>query len=401
MERDQLIDLTRRACKLARDKTTDLAPAEHRVEARAYTSTERHDRDRAMVMASPQLVGYVSELPGPGAYCTKTVMGRSILLTRTADGSVKAFDNVCLHRQSQVATGCGSAKRFTCPYHAWTYDNTGRLVGLPGREGFPGAAIASAAKPGAAGRRQSNVTVKADGLTELPAAEFAGFLWIALDPGASLDVAAHLGPLADELDSWGIGRWSPLGEKVLDRPINWKLAVDTFSENYHFATVHQQTFATLARSNCTVFDAFGPHHRLIFPLNTILALDEVPEEQWDPFHNMVVIYALFPNIVLSVTIANGELFRIYPGDRPGRSITVHQNSTPLDLSDESVAAGAQAVFEYAHATVRDEDYRLVEGLQANLESGASDHLLFGRNEPGLQHRHIAWARALAGSAPVG
>ncbi|GAA4541908.1 aromatic ring-hydroxylating oxygenase subunit alpha [Mycobacterium paraffinicum] len=401
MEREQLIDLTRRALKLARDRTTDLAPAEHRVEATSYTSAGRHDRDRAMILASPQLVGYVSELPAPGAYCTKTVMGRSILLTRTADGSVKAFDNVCLHRQSQVATGCGSAKRFTCPYHAWTYDNTGRLVGLPGREGFSGAAIARAAKPAEAGRRPTTVTVKADGLTELPAVEFAGFLWVALDPGASLDVAAHLGPLADELDSWGIGRWAPLGEKVLDCPINWKLAVDTFSENYHFATVHQQTFATIARSNCTVFDAFGPHHRLIFPLNTILALDDVPEEQWDPFQNMVVIYALFPNIVLSVTIANGELFRIYPADRPGRSITVHQNSTPLDVSDESVAAGAQAVFDYAHATVRDEDYRLVERLQTNLESGARDHLLFGRNEPGLQHRHNAWARALGESAALG
>lgn len=80
---------------------------------------------------------------------------------------------------------------------------------------------------------------------------------------------------------------------------------------------------------------------------------------------------------------------------------MHQNSTPLDISEESMAAGAQAVFDYAHATVRDEDYRLVEGLQANLASGARDHLVFGRNEPGLQHRHIAWAEALAGSAPVG
>lgn len=70
--------------------------------------------------------------------------------------------------------------------------------------------------------------VKSDGLTELPATEFAGFLWVSLQPDAELDVAAHLGPLADELDSWGIGRWSPLGEKVLDSPINWKLAVDTF-----------------------------------------------------------------------------------------------------------------------------------------------------------------------------
>jgi len=379
MEHDQLIDLTRRALKLARDKTTDLAATQHTVDARDYTGIERHDADRTMLLASPQLVGYVSELPAPGAYCTKTVMGRSILLTRTSEGSVKAFNNVCLHRQSQVATGCGTAKRFTCPYHAWTYDNTGRLVGLPGREGFPDA------------------TLRSDGLTELPATEFAGFLWVALDPAATLDVATHLGPLADELDSWGIGRWSPLGEKVLDSPINWKLAIDTFAENYHFATVHQQTFATIARSNCTVFDSYGPHHRLIFPLNTILELDDAPEDQWNPFHNMVVIYALFPNIVLSVTIANGELFRVYPGDRPGRSITVHQNATPQDLSDESVATGAQAVFEYAHATVRDEDYRLVAGLQANLESGARDHLVFGRNEPGLQHRHITWARALSES----
>jgi carnitine monooxygenase subunit len=373
MERDQLIDLTRRAVKLARDKTTDLAPAEYRVQAGEYTSIERHERDLAMLMASPQLVGYVSELPEPGSYCTKSVMGRSVLLTRTSTGSVKAFNNVCLHRQSQVVTGCGKARRFTCPYHAWTYDDTGRLVGLPGREGFPG------------------VQVKSDGLTELPATEFAGFLWVAMDPAATLDVSAHLGPLAEELDSWGIGRWSPLGEKVLDSPINWKLAVDTFSENYHFATVHRDTFATIARSNCTVFDSFGPHHRLIFPLNSILELDNVPEDQWDPFQNMVVIYALFPNIVLSVTIANGELFRIYPAAVPGRSITVHQNSTPLDISEESVAAGAQAVFDYAHATVRDEDYRLVAGLQANLGSGARDHLLFGRNEPGLQHRHISWA----------
>ncbi|WP_163757854.1 aromatic ring-hydroxylating oxygenase subunit alpha [Mycobacterium botniense] len=376
MDREQLIDLTRRAVKLARDKTTDLAPSQYTVNAREYTSVERHERDKTMLLTSPQLVGYASELPKPGAYCTKMVMERSILLTRTADGSVKAFNNVCLHRQSQVATGCGTAKRFSCPYHAWTYDNTGRLVSVPGAEGFPG------------------VTLDADGLTELPAAEFAGFLWVALNPEATLDIVAHLGPLADELASWGIGNWSPLGEKVLDVPINWKLAVDTFAENYHFATVHRRTFALIARSNCAVFDSLGPHHRLVFPLNSILELNNVPEEQWDPFQHMVVIYALFPNIVLSVTIANGELFRIYPGDTPGRSITVHQNSTPLDLSDETVAAGAQKVFDYAHTTVRDEDYRLAETLQANLASGARDQLVFGRNEPGLQHRHRAWSQAL-------
>ena len=52
---DQLIDLTRRACKLARDNTTDLAASQHRVDAREYTSVRRHDLDRAMLLASPQL----------------------------------------------------------------------------------------------------------------------------------------------------------------------------------------------------------------------------------------------------------------------------------------------------------------------------------------------------------
>jgi carnitine monooxygenase subunit len=380
MDRDQLIDLTRRALKLARDKTTDLTPAEHTVAADTYTSTQRHARDNAMLLASPQLVGYASELPRPGTYCTKTVMGRSILLTRSADNIVRAFDNICLHRQSRIADGCGDARRLACPYHSWTYDLDGKLVGVPGKEAFP------ETRSGAAR------------LTELLAAECAGFLWMSLDRDATLDIPAFLGPLADELESWGIGRWSPLGEKMLDCPINWKLAIDTFAENYHFATVHKTTFATIARSNCTVFDSFGPHHRLVFPLNGILDLENLPEQQWNPLHNMVVIYALFPNIVLSCTIANGELFRVYPADEPGRSITVHQNSTPLDLSDESVAAGAAAVFDYAHATVRDEDYALVAGLQANLESGVREHLVFGRNEPGLQHRHQTWDQSISSSA---
>ena len=377
MDRDQLIDLTRRALKLARDKTTDLMPTESTVAAETYTSAERHARDVAMLMASPQLVGYVSELPRPGTYCTKTVMGRSILLTRAADSVVRAFENVCLHRQSRITDGCGSARRLACPYHSWSYDLNGNLAGVPGKEGFP-ETISGTSR-----------------LTELPAAECAGFLWVSLDRDATLDIPAFLGPLAEELDSWGVGRWSPLGEKVLDCPINWKLAIDTFAENYHFATVHKTTFATIARSNCTVFDSFGPHHRLVFPLNGILDLDELPEEQWEPLQAMVVIYALHPNIVISCTVANGELFRVYPSEAPGRSITVHQNSTPLDLSDESTAAGAAAVFEYAHSTVRDEDYALVAGLQANLESGVREHLVFGRNEPGLQHRHTTWAEAIS------
>jgi phenylpropionate dioxygenase-like ring-hydroxylating dioxygenase large terminal subunit len=303
-------------------------------------------------------------------------------MTRTSDGTVKAFENACLHRQSPIASGCGSARRFACPYHAWTYDLDGNLVGIPGKEGFP------------------DTQSKSLRLTELPAAEGAGFLWIALDPSAKLDVAAHLGPLNDELASWAAEPWSPLGEKVLDSAINWKLALDTFAENYHLGTVHKTTFAAIGRSNCAVFDSFGPHHRLVEPFHGVVELDELPEDEWQPLEKMAVIYALHPNIVLNFVkaaelgITVCEIFRVEPGEVPGQSVTMHQNSTQLDLADENVAAIAQAAFDFTHTTVRDQDYPVVERVQANMESGARDYLVFGRNEPGLQHRHTTWSQAV-------
>ncbi len=257
--------------------------------------------------------------------------------------------------------------------------STADLVGVPGKEGFPESSTGSAR------------------LTELPATECAGFLWIALDPDATLDIPEFLGPLADELDSWGIGRWAPLGEKVLDTAINWKLAIDTFAENYHFATVHKTTFATIARSNCTVFDSFGPHHRLVFPLNGILDLEDVPEEQWDPLQNMVVIYALFPNIVLSATIANGELFRVYPGRRPR---PLDHRAPELDSARPVGRVGRRGRAGGLRLRPR---HRPRRGLRAGREAtgqprvrACREHLVFGRNEPGLQHRHETWTNAVSG-----
>jgi len=358
------------------DKTTDMMPLDRVLPAAIYTGEELFARERDYVRRAPQLVGYRSELPEPGSYTTKQVMDVAVLLTRDDDGQVHAFQNSCAHRQAKVAEGCGLAERFTCPYHAWSYNKQGALVAAPGRDGFP-TALAGA------------------GLVELPAAEHAGFLWVGLDPDAGpLDIATHLGALGPELESWGIGDWNPIGEKVLDAPVNWKLALDTFGENYHFATVHQYTFAVFARSNCALFDTYGPHHRLIFPLQNITELVDKPESEWEPLHNFVVIYAIFPNIVMSVTFINGEIFRVYPGEKAGHSITVHQNATTMDTSDEAGRKGADDIFDYAHASVRDEDYSLAAKIQANLAAGLRPGVVFGRNEPGLHHRHACMDEAV-------
>jgi phenylpropionate dioxygenase-like ring-hydroxylating dioxygenase large terminal subunit len=374
--RDDLVDVMRRALKLRANNTTDLVPDERLEPAAHYTDAERFAREKALVAAAPQLVGYASELPKPGSFATKDVMGTPVLLTRAKDGKVRAFHNICRHRQAPIASGCGFAQRLACPYHSWTYDLTGRVTGVPGDEGFSAERSTETKLPG------------------LPAEEYAGFLWIGLDPTQPLDVAAHLGELGPQLESWGFGSWAPVGEKRLDAKINWKLGLDTFAENYHFATVHSTTFATVAHSNCTVFDKFGRHHRLVFPLRAIDDIADTPEDEWVPLDRLVVIYAIYPNIVLSVTAVNGEIFRVYPGASAGESTTYHQNSWRFPLDSDEAREGADAVFDYAHHTVRDEDYALAERLQANLATRLSPHLLFGRNEPGLHHRHAVITEAL-------
>jgi phenylpropionate dioxygenase-like ring-hydroxylating dioxygenase large terminal subunit len=379
--RDELVDVTRRALKLRAENTTDLADAERLEPAAHYTDPDRFARERELVLAAPQLVGYSSELPEPGTYAVKDVMGTPVLLTRAKDGKVRAFHNICRHRQAPIATGCGAAQRLACPYHSWTYDLTGQVVGVPGDEGFT---------------PQRSTETR---LPELPAEDYAGFLWVSLDASRELDVAAHLGELGPQLAAWDFGAWHPVGEKRLDAHINWKLALDTFAENYHFATVHSTTFATVAHSNCTVFDSFGRHHRLVFPLRAIDEIVDVPESDWAPLDRVVVIYAIYPNIVLSVTAVNGEIFRVYPGTAAGESTTYHQNAWRFPLDSDDARASAEAVFDYAHHTVRDEDYALAARLQANLETGLSPHLVFGRNEPGLQHRHAVITHALGEPQP--
>ncbi|HVS67729.1 MAG TPA: SRPBCC family protein [Mycobacteriales bacterium] len=381
MNRDELVDVMRRAMKLRADNTTDLAAAERLEPAAHYTDADRAARERALLHAAPQLVGYESELPKPGTYVVKDVMGTPVLLTRARDGKVRAFHNICRHRQAPIATGCGAAQRLACPYHAWTYDLTGKVVGVPGEAGFSPQHATDAKLP------------------ELPAQTYAGFLWVGLESDRELDVEGHLGELGPQLAAWDFGAWHPVGEKRLDARIDWKLALDTFAENYHFATVHTTTFATVAHSNCTVFDSFGRHHRLVFPLRAIDDVRDVPEDEWNPMERVVVIYALYPNIVLSVTAVNGEIFRVYPGETAGASTTYHQNAWRFPLDTDDARASAEAVFEYAHHTVRDEDYELAARLQANLETGLSPHLVFGRNEPGLQHRHAAITEALGESQP--
>jgi p-cumate 2,3-dioxygenase alpha subunit len=82
-------------------------------------------------------LGHESELVDPGDYRRRVVNGRSIIFVRSGDGVIRAFHNTCPHRGAIVCRqDAGTAKAFQCFYHAWTFNNQGDLVGIPGKEAY-------------------------------------------------------------------------------------------------------------------------------------------------------------------------------------------------------------------------------------------------------------------------
>ncbi len=97
----------------------------------------------------------------PGAH-------RSIIVVRGDDGTVSAFDNVCVHRGSPLLHGCGNEARITCPYHAWVYRLDGQLIGAP----YMNRTVDSNGKPFDAADHH---------LTSLRIEEWEGFLFVTQD----------------------------------------------------------------------------------------------------------------------------------------------------------------------------------------------------------------------------
>ena len=79
--------------------------------------------------------GHDSEIPRPGDFVTRSIGTQPVIMVRGKDGGVAVLVNRCMHRGTMVcAAERGRARTFSCPYHGWTYDLGGELLGVP----YPG-----------------------------------------------------------------------------------------------------------------------------------------------------------------------------------------------------------------------------------------------------------------------
>lgn len=186
-----------------------------------YTSREVYDHDiNAYWNQSWLWAGHVSQIPEPGDYFLFDYGPESIIVVRDREGEVRAHLNVCRHRGSRVCVEqSGRTRSFVCPYHAWTFDLSGKLRA--------GRAMGPDFDPGDHGLFPAQVRV------------FQGLIFVcASDDPPEIDPGLEkLAPLAEP---FGLENLKIAATGTYPVPANWKLALENYMECYHCAPSHQE-----------------------------------------------------------------------------------------------------------------------------------------------------------------
>ena len=369
-----LVDMQRRGA-------TATMPGVRHEDVRFYLDDAQFVREQQLLFREiPRVACLSSELPEPGSFHTSVDAGVPMLLSRGKDGRVRAFLNICPHRGSRlVRTAGGKAHRFTCRFHGWTFDTTGRAVGIPEENYFC-----------------ADIDPQKH-LLACPAEERHGLVFVKTSPGSGIDLDAHLGALDRDLAAIGLETAQIIHSDTLQVSANWKYGLDTFFETYHLNSLHRETFRGLF-SPVNVFDTFGPHHRYTFaPLNLAKWI-AMAESDWD-VDAIPLQYFLFPNTIISVGSTS----------RSGSTVNVHQilpSSTGHFASRLSycVLGGIRspehrteidAAYETARRALVNEDYSVVgESYPGFAALPAGTTMPIGRQEIGVQNFHRNVVRLL-------
>ena len=317
-------------------------------------------------------------------------LGLPILATRDADGEFRAFVNSCRHRGAIVETEeRGTKRRFTCPFHAWSYDTSGDLVGLPKPDHF------------------GDVDTECLGLHPLPAEERHGLLFVHPDPDGVMDLDELLGEwFDDEFPTWDFDTMVPINHDSYDTACNWKLAMDTFGETYHFSSLHKETLFNSFHGNVQCYDEEAHLHRMVLCRRDIDHMRTLPEDQWDITVAGLPVYWIFPNVILMPFRAGAFLVRAYPtaGD-PARHVSkidFYMKGELANATGDQAAEINEMIANIAQdfaLIIRDEDYVMGESQQKSANAGLLDRIVFGRNEPALHHYHSTYASKLGEPVP--
>ncbi len=358
--------LAARIRDLRRGRTTDLAAATHRVPASDYTSDAVLAAEvRTLFLGGPVLAGLSGEARAPGDWFSFEACGRSAVVWRRGDGTLRAFVNACRHRGMRIATGQGHADRLlVCPYHSWSYDADGRLQSIPGDEGF------------------ADVGREGLGLGRLRVHEAAGLVWVDF----ASDGAEHvdLGGADAELVPFDLAAYHPVERRAHRFAANWKLTIDSFLEAYHLHFLHVDSLRPMFHGNLALFDAFGRNGRVVGVRRSFDGLADGASL----LPHVTVLYQLFPNAVLIHQQDHVELYQSFPAGADPNACEVRVTLyAPTPPATDAAREHWRRNLDLVDTVTSTEDFAACEKIQSNLRAAAVPFVVVGRNEPGMAHFH--------------
>jgi phenylpropionate dioxygenase-like ring-hydroxylating dioxygenase large terminal subunit len=352
---------------------SEFAASMMKVPAEEYRDPVRFEREvEALFRRGPMMVALSVDIAAAGDFTTMEIAGRPIVVVRGDDGVARTFLNACRHRGRSVADACfGHARRLTCPYHNWVYDDAGKLVGITGQEAFE--------------------DVEVEGLVEYPTAERVGAVFAKLTVGAGLDIDGWLGDMQSALEMLRLDQLHRYDVETKLPSGNWKATADGYVDGYHLGYLHRKSIGAKSITNRNTYDLYGPHVRIGFANKPILEHRDIPPAEWaDNYACFSLVHFVFPNVSISGQPDRSLMVsRIFPGPTVSESTVIQYQYFREPLVGDEALADAEAKRKlYADVTYY-EDFMTVMDITRRVEvlAEAGEVFRFGRNEIGNQNLH--------------
>lgn len=214
-----------------------------------YFSRDYMDREWEQMWTRSWLIaGVTSDLPTVGDYFLFEIRGESIIVTRTEEG-IKAFYNVCTHRGTKLLwEERGHKTVFVCPFHSWSFRNTGELRRITDEETF-----------------QPEVIAHRPGLTPVACDSHAGIIFVNMAQSPA-PLGESIGLPEGYLEPYQIDKMKVVRHVRSEWGANWKVGVEAFYESYHLHAVHPETRGVMGDLNVQ-YDLYPQGaSRMIVPL---------------------------------------------------------------------------------------------------------------------------------------
>jgi choline monooxygenase len=340
----------------------------------AYRSAEFFNVERERVWSRSWVaVAYTSQLPEIGDHLLAEVAGQPLLIIRGRDQKLRVFYNVCRHRGSRLIDQPGNCKVIRCPYHGWGYSLEGELLGTPYFKGLD-------VPPELAAKFQLTAGVAAEfckddyPLFSVATETWGGTIFVNLD-SQPIPFSQWIGDLPRRFARHPLDQLELARRRTYEINANWKLIAENFMEYYHLPFGHPEL--------CNV-SGFDNHYRYQGPgmytgMATIPLSNDpstVSFEGLQPFDGLTATESqsayfvmLFPNVAYWIFPHHLVTLLFWPVDQ-GRTI---EHMDLLVHPDARRSTDADQVMDRVMNFwwfVNDQDVRLVERVQAGLQSKA-------------------------------